>query len=140
MLTDNLGQSIDATNAYAAGHLEIQIKDAGTVVKRIKNADAIFRSPYPPVPLGDYISGSNHVLPAGGTARLAVGLGVYTFMKLVEVIEYDKRGLKALVARINTFTVSEDLSTYGGCVLSRFVKDPCDETTLREREREAGLR
>ena len=54
------------------------------------------------MPLGDYMSGSNHVLPTSGTARFAAGLGVHTFMKPVEVIEYDEEGLKALAARINT--------------------------------------
>ena len=71
VLTDGLDQSIDAANAYAAEHLEIQTKDADAVVKHIKNAGAIFRGPYSPVPLGDYMSGSNHVLPTGGTARFA---------------------------------------------------------------------
>ena len=71
VLTDGLDQSIDAANAYAAEHLEIQTKDADAVVKRIKNAGAIFRGPYSPVPLGDYMSGSNHVLPTGGTVRFA---------------------------------------------------------------------
>ncbi len=140
VLTDNLDQSINAANAYAAEHLEIQTEDADAVVKRIKNAGAIFRGPYSPVPLGDYMSGSNHVLPTGGTARFAAGLGVHTFMKPVEVIEYDEEGLKALAARINAFAVSEDLPAHGECVLSRFVKDPYDKATLREQEKEAGLR
>ena len=140
VLTDGLDQPIDAANAYAAEHLEIQTKDADAVVKRIKNAGAIFRGPYSPVPLGDYMSGSNHVLPTGGTARFAAGLGVHTFMKPVEVIEYDEEGLKALAARINAFAVSEDLPAHGECVLSRFVKDPYDKATLREQEKEAGLR
>ena len=140
VLTDGLDQSIDAANVYAAEHLEIQTKDADAVVKRIKNAGAIFRGPYSPVPLGDYMSGSNHVLPTGGTARFAAGLGVHTFMKPVEVIEYDEEGLKALAARINAFAVSEDLPAHGECVLSRFVKDPYDKATLREQEKEAGLR
>lgn len=140
VLTDGLDQSIDAANAYAAEHLEIQTKDADAVVKRIKNAGAIFRGPYSPVPLGDYMSGSNHVLPTGGTARFAAGLGVHTFMKPVEVIEYDEEGLKALAARINAFAVSEDLPAHGECVLSRFVKDPYDKATLREQEKEADLR
>ncbi len=71
---------------------------------------------------------------------LAAGLGVHTFMKPVEVIEYDEEGLKALAARINAFAVSEDLPAHGECVLSRFVKDPYDKATLREQEKEAGLR
>ena len=140
ILTDGLGQSIDAANAYAAEHLEIQTADADAVVKRIRNAGAIFRGPYSPVPLGDYMSGSNHVLPTSGTARFAAGLGVHTFMKPVEVIEYDEEGLKALAARINTFAVSEDLPGHGECVLTRFVADPYDKATLDQQEIEAGLK
>ena len=140
ILTDGLDQSIDAANAYAAEHLEIQTADADAVVGRIRNAGAIFRGPYSPVPLGDYMSGSNHVLPTSGTARFAAGLGVHTFMKPVEVIEYDKEGLKALAARINTFAVSEDLPGHGECVLTRFVADPYDKATLDQQEIEAGLK
>lgn len=140
ILTDGLDQSIDAANAYAAEHLEIQTEDPDAVVPRIHNAGAIFRGPYSPVPLGDYMSGSNHVLPTSGTARFSAGLGVHTFMKPVEVIEYEEQGLKALASRINTFAVSEDLPAHGESVLSRFVKDPYDKATLRSQEEEADLR
>lgn len=140
ILTDGLDQSIDAANAYAAEHLEIQTADPDAVVARIRNAGAIFRGPYSPVPLGDYMSGSNHVLPTSGTARFAAGLGVHTFMKPVEVIEYDEEGLKAIAARINDFAVSEDLPAHGECVLTRFVDDPYDKATLGDQEDKAGLR
>ena len=140
ILTDGIEQSIDAANAYAAEHLEVQTADPDAVIAKIRNAGAIFRGNYSPVPLGDYMSGSNHVLPTSGTARFAAGLGVHTFMKPVEVIEYDEEGLKALAARINTFAVSEDLPGHGECVLTRFVADPYDKATLTEQEEEAGLR
>lgn len=140
VLTDGLDQSLDAANAYAAEHLEIQTANADDVVKRVKNAGAIFRGPYSPVPLGDYMSGSNHVLPTGGTARFAAGLGVHTFMKPVEVIEYDEEGLKAIAARINAFAVSEDLPAHGESVLTRFVDDPYDKDTLDTQETKAGLK
>ncbi|MFT8356139.1 MAG: histidinol dehydrogenase [Bifidobacterium aquikefiri] len=139
ILTDNLEQSIAAANAYAAEHLEIQTSDPDTTISHIRNAGAIFRGPFSPVPLGDYMSGSNHVLPTGGTARFASGLGVHTFMKPVEVIEYDEDGLKALADKINTFAVSEDLPGHGECVLTRFVNDPYDKQSLKDQEREAGL-
>ncbi len=140
VLTDGLDQSIAAANAYAAEHLEIQTADAQAVVPRIKNAGAIFRGAYSPVPLGDYMSGSNHVLPTGGTARFAAGLGVHTFMKPVEVIEYDEAGLKAIASRINAFAVSEDLPAHGECVLSRFIDDPYNKETIVDQEEKAGLR
>ena len=92
------------------------------------------------MPLGDYMSGSNHVLPTSGTARFASGLGVHTFMKPVEVIEYDEQGLKTLAARVNAFAVSEDLPAHGECVLSRFIDDPYNKATIKEQEEQAGLR
>ncbi|OTA25924.1 histidinol dehydrogenase [Alloscardovia macacae] len=139
VLTDSLDMSIDVANAYAAEHLEIHTADADQVVKRIRNAGAIFRGPYSPVPLGDYMSGSNHVLPTGGTARFQSGLGVHTFMKAVEVIEYDEVGLKALARKVNDFAVSEDLPAHGECVLTRFVDDPYDKATLADQETKAAL-
>ena len=80
------------------------------------------------------------MLPTGGTARFAAGLGVHTFMKPVEVIEYDEQGLKAIAARINAFAVSEDLPAHGECVLSRFIDDPYNKETIVEQEKKAGLR
>ena len=140
ILTDGIEQSIDAANAYAAEHLEVQTADPDAVIAKIRNAGAIFRGPYSPVPLGDYMSGSNHVLPTSGTARFAAGLGVHTFMKPVEVIEYDEQGLKTLAARVNAFAVSEDLPAHGECVLSRFIDDPYNKATIKDQEEQAGLR
>ena len=140
ILTDSLEQSIDAANAYAAEHLEVQTVDPDAVIAKIHNAGAIFRGDYSPVPLGDYMSGSNHVLPTSGTARFAAGLGVHTFMKPVEVIEYDEQGLKELAAKVNAFAVSEDLPAHGESVLTRFIDDPYNKSTIIEQEEEAGLR
>jgi histidinol dehydrogenase len=139
VLTDDLEHSIAVANAYAAEHLEIQTADDDAVVAKIRNAGAIFRGGYSPVPLGDYMSGSNHVLPTGGTARFTSGLGVHTFLKPVEVIEYDEAGLKAIAAKINTFAVTEDLPAHGESVLSRFVEDPYNKETLDVQETAAGL-
>lgn len=139
IITDDLQQSIAVANAYAAEHLEIQTEDPDAVIPQIRNAGAIFRGGYSPVPLGDYMSGSNHVLPTGGTARFAAALGVHTFMKPVEVIEYDATGLSAIADRINNFAVSEDLPAHGESVLTRFVDDPYDKDTLDEQIAKAGL-
>ena len=139
VLTSDVEHSIAVANAYAAEHLEVQTVDDDAVIEKIRNAGAIFRGGYSPVPLGDYMSGSNHVLPTGGTARFTSGLGVHTFLKPVEVIEYGQSGLKDIAAKINTFAVTEDLPAHGESVLSRFVKDPYDKATLNDQENEAGL-
>ena len=65
---------------------------------------------------------------------------MHTFLKPVEVIEYDAQGLKAIAARINAFAVSEDLPAHGECVLSRFIDDPYNKETIVEQEKKAGLR
>lgn len=140
ILTSDLAQAIDAANAYAAEHLEVQTEEPDAVIAQIRNAGAIFRGNYSPVPLGDYMSGSNHVLPTSGTARFMSGLGVHTFMKPVEVIEYEEEGLQDLASRINVFAVSEDLPAHGESVLSRFIDDPYDKATIDAQEEEAGLR
>ncbi len=136
----SMEQALEAVNVIAPEHLEMHVANAMEHLGAIRNAGAIFRGPYSPVPLGDYMSGSNHVLPTSGTARFAAGLGVHTFMKPVEVIEYDEQGLKELASRVNAFAVSEDLPAHGESVLTRFVADPYDKETLTSQEEEAGLR
>src|SRR5690606_6110438 len=74
VLVDDIEHGLQVVDAYAAEHLEVQTADAAAVAARVRNAGAIFVGPYTPVPLGDYIAGSNHVLPTGGTARFASGL------------------------------------------------------------------
>ena len=77
---------LDADSAFLGA---AQTADAAAVAHRVRNAGAIFVGPYSPVPLGDYLAGSNHVLPTGGTARFAAGLNVMAFIKPVQLIEYD---------------------------------------------------
>lgn len=113
VLTANLDESIDAANAYAAEHLEIQTADAAAVSRRIHNAGAIFVGPYSPVPLGDYISGSNHVLPTGGTARFAAGLSAMSYIKPVQVIEYDRAALTKVTDPLTALAEAENLPAHG---------------------------
>ena len=72
------------------------------------------------MPLGDYIAGSNHVLPTGGTARFASGLSVMAFLKPVQVIEYDDAALRKVAAPLRTLAVSEDLPAHADAVDVRF--------------------
>ena len=113
VLVDDLDQGVDAVNAYAAEHLEIQTADAAAVAQRVHNAGAIFLGPYSPVPLGDYIAGSNHVLPTGGTARFTSGLGVHAFLKSVQVIDYDAESLDAVTDQLSVLAEVEGLPAHG---------------------------
>ncbi|MDO5034344.1 MAG: histidinol dehydrogenase [Actinomycetaceae bacterium] len=119
VLTRDLAQSVFVANTYAAEHLEIQTKDAAGVAKQIRNAGAIFVGPYSPVPLGDYVAGSNHVLPTGGTARFASGLNVHAYLKSVQEIEYSREALAGLTPALVALANSEDLPAHGEAATER---------------------
>lgn len=119
ILTGSLDQSIAVADAYGAEHLEIHTRDAAAVAGRIRNAGAIFVGPHSPVPLGDYLAGSNHVLPTGGTSRFASGLGVTSFLRAVSVIEYDADALAAVGDKVIALANAEDLPAHGEAIAAR---------------------
>jgi histidinol dehydrogenase len=119
ILTGNIDQSVAVANAYGAEHLEIHTEDAAAVAARITSAGAIFIGEHSPVPLGDYLAGSNHVLPTGGTARFASGLGVTAFLKAVSLIEYDQAALAAVGDKVIALAEAEDLPAHGEAIRAR---------------------
>jgi histidinol dehydrogenase len=119
VLVDDLEQGLAVVNSYGAEHLEIQTADAAAVAERVTNAGAIFVGAYSPVSLGDYMSGSNHVLPTGGCSRYASGLGVHSFVRAVQVVEYDDAALGEVRDRIVALSVDEDLPAHGEAVQAR---------------------
>ncbi|MCV2393407.1 histidinol dehydrogenase [Actinotalea sp. M2MS4P-6] len=120
VLVDDLAAGLAVVNAYGAEHLEIQTADASEVAEQVTSAGAIFVGPYAPVSLGDYMAGSNHVLPTGGCAHYASGLGVHSFMRAVQQVEYDEGGLAELRERIVAIAAAEDLPAHGEAVEARF--------------------
>jgi len=120
VLVDDIDAGLAVVNAYGAEHLEIQTADAAAVAERVTSAGAIFVGPYSPVSLGDYMAGSNHVLPTGGCAHFASGLGVHSFVRPVQVIEYDAAALRTLADRIVALADAEDLPAHGEAVRARF--------------------
>ena len=119
ILTDSLDQSIRVADAYGAEHLEIHTRDAAAVAARIRNAGAIFVGPHSPVPLGDYLAGSNHVLPTGGTSRFASGLGVTSFLRAVSIIEYSADALAEVGHKVIALANAEDLPAHGEAIAAR---------------------
>ncbi|SDC73294.1 histidinol dehydrogenase [Sanguibacter gelidistatuariae] len=120
VLVDSIAHGVEVVNAYGAEHLEIQTADAADVALKITNAGAIFVGPYSPVALGDYMAGSNHVLPTGGCAHFASGLGVHSFIKAVQVIEYSADALQEISTKIVAFANAEDLPAHGEAIQVRF--------------------
>ncbi len=120
VLVDNLEHGLEVVNAYGAEHLEIQTVDAAAVAEQVTSAGAIFVGPYSPVSLGDYMAGSNHVLPTGGCAHFASGLGVHSFVRAIQVIEYDADALAAVSDRIVALADAERLPAHGEAIRARF--------------------
>lgn len=112
VLTSSLEQSIAIANAYGAEHLEIHASDPAEVARKIHNAGAIFVGSYAPVPLGDYMAGSNHVLPTGGTARFNSGLNVMAYIKSVQEIEYTREAMAKLYEPLSALAIDEDLPAH----------------------------
>ncbi|WP_237687522.1 histidinol dehydrogenase [Arthrobacter jiangjiafuii] len=120
ILVDGLEQGIAVCNAYGAEHLEIQTADAANVASSITSAGAIFVGNYSPVSLGDYCSGSNHVLPTAGTSAFSSGLNVTTFMHAIQVINYDRAALQEVSTHVVALSRAEDLPAHGDAVSIRF--------------------
>ncbi|MEB4613085.1 histidinol dehydrogenase [Leucobacter sp. M11] len=120
ILVDTLEQAAALSNAYAPEHLELQVARPRELAERITSAGAIFLGAHTPVSLGDYLAGSNHVLPTGGTARFASGLGAHTFLRPQQLIEYDRAGLDGVREHLVTLARAEHLPAHGDAVTVRF--------------------
>ncbi len=116
VIVKNVEQGIEVINDIAAEHLEIHTNDLTNVVSKIENAGAIFVGPNTPVSLGDYLAGSNHVLPTGGCACHSSGLNVQTFLKSVQLIEYSQDALKDAANHLRVLAHAEDLPAHAQAV------------------------
>jgi len=120
MLVDDESAAAAISNAYGPEHLELHTTDPRATLAHITDAGAIFLGDYSPVSLGDYIAGSNHVLPTGGAARFSAALGAYSFLRPQQVIEYDGAALASVRDRIVALAEAEALPAHGEAVTARF--------------------
>jgi histidinol dehydrogenase len=120
VLTESLEQSLDIANSYAAEHLELVVRDPQGASVKIRNAGAVFLGRFSPVSLGDYLAGSNHVLPTGGCACHSSGLSVQTFLRGLHFITYSERALRDIASSVITFAQAEDLPAHGEAIAARF--------------------
>ena len=120
VLTSNEDQSLDVANAYAAEHLELIVQNPQKASQRIRNAGAVFLGRFSPVSLGDYLAGSNHVLPTGGCACHSSGLSVQTFLRGLHFVTYSERALREIASSVVTFANAEDLPAHGEAIIARF--------------------
>jgi len=120
VLAKNLDQAAEVINRIAPEHLEVLIKQPNRILKKIRNAGAIFIGPYSPVCIGDYVAGPSHVLPTGGTARFFSGLGVRSFLKGMHTVSYSKKALEKEKDAIEKITKIEGLEKHMESFRARF--------------------
>ncbi|GAA1932607.1 histidinol dehydrogenase [Microbacterium aoyamense] len=118
VLVDDLAAATAFSNAYAPEHLELHLVDPRP--QDFVHAGAVFVGPDSPVSLGDYLAGSNHVLPTGGQSRYASGLSAATFLRPQQVIEYDRAALADVRDAIVTLAEAEQLPAHGEAITARF--------------------
>ncbi len=113
-------ECIEFSNNFAPEHLEIITKNPQTLLEKIKNAGSIFIGNYAPVSAGDYASGTNHVLPTAGYARVYSGLNIDHFTKKTTIQIINKKGLATLKDTITTIAEAEGLYAHAKAVQTRF--------------------
>jgi len=120
LIAEDMDQAIAFTNEYAAEHLQIMTRDPFITLNRIRHAGSIFMGPYAPVPVGDYASGTNHVLPTGQCARMFSGLSVDDFIKKPTFQYLSKKGLAGLKDVVITLAEAEGLPIHARTIKARF--------------------
>ncbi|MGI5991007.1 MAG: histidinol dehydrogenase [Methanosarcina sp.] len=125
LTADSLGQCINFSNKFAPEHLEIIVSNPDFVLDKIKNAGSIFIGNYSPVPVGDYASGTNHVLPTAGYARIYSGLNINHFIKYSSIQKISKSGLESLKETIIALAEEEGLQAHADAIRTRFGYKPC---------------
>lgn len=118
VLVDDLPAATAFSNAYAPEHLELHLADPRP--DDFVHAGAVFVGAHSPVSLGDYLAGSNHVLPTGGQARYSSGLSAATFLRPQQVVEYDRDALASVRDAIVTLAEAEELPAHGEAITVRF--------------------
>jgi histidinol dehydrogenase len=119
-LARSMSEAVLFAEEYAAEHLSIVADDDEALLDRISNAGSVFLGPYTPVAAGDYASGTNHVLPTNGGAKLYGGLSVDEFLRSTTVQRLDRDGLDALAETVTTLAEEEGLEAHAESVRTRF--------------------
>ncbi len=120
LVADSIDECIAFSNEFAPEHLEIMVVDPDAVLEGIEHAGSIFVGNYSPVPVGDYASGTNHVLPTAGYARIYSGLNIGHFLKSSSIQRISKQGLETLKDSVISIAEKEGLKAHADSVRARF--------------------
>jgi histidinol dehydrogenase len=119
ILVADIDDAISICNDYAPEHLILQVTDPRGVLQRIRNAGSVFLGPWTPESVGDYCSGTNHVLPTYGTARVYSGLGLDHFVRHTTIQELTREGLASLSDAVINLAGLEGLDAHANAVARR---------------------
>ena len=119
LVAEDMDQALEFTNTYAAEHLQIVTAEPFITLQSIRHAGSIFMGPWAPVPVGDYASGTNHVLPTGQAAQMFSGLSVDDFIKKPTFQYLSQKGLESLSDTIITLAEAEGLPIHAMTVKAR---------------------
>jgi len=119
VMVERLDDAVPLTDAIAPEHLEIETHDAERLSDKIRNAGAIFLGSHTPEAIGDYVAGSNHVLPTARSARFSSGLGVLDFMKRTSILRLDAEALRKLGPAAIALGKAEGLDAHARSVAMR---------------------
>ncbi len=119
VLVRDIDHAIETVNAFAPEHLELVFEGAQERLHQISDAGSVFVGRYSPVAVGDYVGGTNHVLPTGGTARFSSALGVNDFVKRIYVSGFDRTALERLAPHVEALAEAESLRAHGRSVWGR---------------------
>ncbi|MDW7731446.1 MAG: histidinol dehydrogenase [Methanolobus sp.] len=120
LVADSMDECIGFSNNFAPEHLEIMVSDPDSVLGDIDNAGSIFVGNYAPVPVGDYASGTNHVLPTAGYAKIYSGLNILHFLKCSSIQKISKDGLQTLKDSVISIAEEEGLMAHAESIRTRF--------------------
>lgn len=119
IVVEDIAAAIEVSNRYAPEHLILQTRDARQLLTSLRNAGSVFVGPWTPESVGDYCSGTNHVLPTYGFARTYSGLGVDQFMRQMTVQELTRSGLEQLGQAVVELATLEGLDAHAAAVTRR---------------------
>jgi histidinol dehydrogenase len=116
VLVEDVDTALRFADAFAPEHLELIVENAEERLTQVRNAGAVFVGAYSPVALGDYVAGTNHVLPTFGSARFASPLRVSDFIRSTAVVEFDREGLEHIAPSLQTIAGAEGLTAHARAI------------------------
>lgn len=130
VILKNMKEVVSFTNEYSPEHLEILVKDPFALLPVIKNSGSIFLGAFAPVAIGDYASGTNHILPTGNWSKMVSAVGIETFQKSSEIQYLTKEGLENLEEIVDAVSGIEKLDAHWNSINVRINKKKRFQETL----------